>query len=62
MLTAHERHRLKGGMLLRTLSTHDWRAYFTYLLGRPVTLAETDQFLTQEAATCNDSQLISLTN
>lgn len=49
MFSEYERHRLLGGMLIRKMSTLDWRAYFTYLLGRPVTLQETDTFLKETA-------------
>ncbi len=36
-------------MLTRRMSTHEWRIYFSYLLGRYVALQEVDEFLTQEA-------------
>lgn len=34
---------------MKRCSTHDWRYYFTYLLGRTVSLVETDAFLREEA-------------
>lgn len=50
MLSEYEQHRLREGMhTVRRLSTHDWRFYFTYLLGRPVSIAETERFLQAEA-------------
>lgn len=42
----------------RDFTTHDWRFYFTHLLGRDVTLQETDSFLRAEA----DIQQRELTN
>lgn len=49
-MTPLEEHRLREGMqTLRRCSTHDWRFYFTYLLGRSVSLAETESFLQDEA-------------
>jgi hypothetical protein len=46
-----EQQRLRDGMAFarQHATTHSWRFYFSYLLGRPVTLAETDQFLREEA-------------
>lgn len=50
MLTDAERHRLREGMrFLQRATTHDWRYYYSYILGRPVTLQETDEFLRAEA-------------
>lgn len=50
MLSEHEQHRLREGMqALKRASTYDWRFYFAYLLGRSVSLAETEGFLQEEA-------------
>lgn len=49
MMSPIERHRLREGLIrIRGYSTHEWRQYFSYLLGRAVTLEETDQFLREE--------------
>jgi hypothetical protein len=49
MFSQLEAHRLREGMrMLTRATTYDWRFYFSYLLGRPVTLAETDEFLRAE--------------
>lgn len=46
MFTTIEQDRLKTGLaLVGKFTTHQWQHYFTYLLGRPVTLEETNQFL-----------------
>jgi hypothetical protein len=47
-----ERQRLQEGMRVGVVSDyplHHWRFYFAYLLGRPFSLAETEEFLQQEA-------------
>ena len=50
-MTTFEERRLSEGMKVPTgpYTTLAWRAYFRYLLGRDVTLAETDQFLRHTA-------------
>jgi hypothetical protein len=49
MFSPIERQRLREGMrAISRASTYDWRYYYSYLLGRPVTLEETDQFLRDE--------------
>jgi hypothetical protein len=58
MFTEAERHRLREGMrFLQRATTHDWRYYYSYVLGRPVTLQETDQFLREEAEQNQKGQL-----
>ena len=50
-MTVFEERRLADGMKVSTgpYTTLAWQAYFRYLLGRDVTVAETDQFLRDEA-------------
>lgn len=49
-MTEIEQHRMREGMkTIKKATTHDWRFYFSYLLGRAVTLSETEQFLREEA-------------
>lgn len=44
-----ERQRVREGIArVRDYSTHEWRQYFSYLLGRPVSLEEADEFLRSE--------------
>jgi hypothetical protein len=63
MLSPIERERLREGMqAMKRASTHDWRFYYSYLLGRPVTLEDTDRFLREEQAAheSRETQLISI--
>lgn len=49
MFSPIERERLNTGIgLIRGFSTEAWRQYFAYLLGRHVSLAETDAFLQED--------------
>ena len=58
MLTEQEQHRLREGMrFLSRASTYDWRFYFAYLLGRPVTVQETEAFLRQIAMPVEKEEL-----
>lgn len=62
MFSPIERERLREGMrAIQRASTYDWRFYFSYLSGRPVTLEETDQFLREEQAAHEprESELVS---
>lgn len=46
-----EQERLKTGIArLHKFTTYEWRYLFEHILGRPVTLAETDQFLREDFA------------
>lgn len=53
VLTTVEQQRIRENLHLSAFScsTYHWRAYFQYLLGRPVTLEETDTFLRAEGHT-----------
>lgn len=49
MLSDYEARRLRDGMhSVKRATTHDWRFYFSYLLGRHVSLQETEEFLVTE--------------
>lgn len=48
MFTSHEKHRLAG--LSGTYSIYHWQSLFSFLVGRPVDLVETDEFLREESA------------
>ena len=51
MFSPTERERINTGIGLRHgFSTEAWRQYFSYLLGRHVTLQETDTFLREDFA------------
>jgi len=58
MLSELETHRLRDGMrAVSKASTHDWRFYFSYILGRHVSLVETQQFLVNEDRTHREPKL-----
>lgn len=52
-MTEMEKQRAREGLQnwkqRPNISTHEWRFYFSYLLGRDLTLQETDTFLRAEA-------------
>lgn len=55
MISPIERERLNTGIgLIRGFSTEHWRMYFSYLLGRHVSIAETDAFLREDFAPGSD--------
>lgn len=49
-MTPTEQDRLREGMKprMKDFTTPEWRFYFSFLLGRDVTTAETDAFLRDE--------------
>lgn len=49
MLTEYEKSLLRKYMISGTFNIHQWAAYLTFLVGRPVTLVETDDFLKEES-------------
>jgi len=56
VFTNYEKHRLQTAGIEGDYSLYRWRAYFTYLLGRPVGLEETATFLKDEAERQKPSQ------
>lgn len=47
MLTDYEKARLRG--ISGTYSIYHWQSLFSFMVGRPVDLVETDDFLKEES-------------